>query len=607
MSIDAQDEPGAAGERYGIGPLYAALWRYAAEDRSRVVLFTVLLLSAQGVRLAIPYLTGEAVNAMQRAGGAGLSDAAWDMILVFLAAMLGWVLHGPARVIERFVAAGIRRRFTDALYAKVVSQKMDWHESHHSGDTIQRVEKSTSALFNFAQNQFVYLQNAVNLVGPIAAIFVLSTVTGIAALAGYLIIAVVLVKFDGAMVRLNREGNEAERHYSAALVDCLGNISTVIALRLQRATQRMLGQRLDGVFRPLRQSIVMNEAKWCAIDLLNNAIRSFLIVLYVWLLYRSPGGVLLGSAVMVFQYTQQIGGVVGSMAGNYQDLVRYQVDFASALPILALPGREALGTAIIPENWQEIGLSHLSFAYAESRRGAGLHDIALTLRRGGRVALVGASGSGKSTLLRLLSGLYSADRGVFRVDGSVRPDLRDLGAIAMIVPQEPEIFESSIGQNITLGVEHDAEAIARACNIAEFTPVLAHLPSGLSTGIAERGVNLSGGQKQRLALARGILAAADSSMILLDEPTSSLDLETEARIYDNLLRAFPRACIVSAIHRLHLLPRFDKIVLMADGRVVDAGPLGDLLARQPGFRAQWDDYTATATTPVATRDVMVEA
>jgi ATP-binding cassette, subfamily B, bacterial len=258
MSFDAQDEPEA--ESYSLGKLYRALWRYAAEDRPRVILFAALLLAAQAIRLTIPYFTGEAVNAMQVAGVAGLHDAARYMTLIFIAAMFGWVLHGPARVVERFVAAGIRRRFTDALYAKVVSQPMSWHESHHSGDTILRVEKATLALFNFAQNQFVYLQNAVSLVGPIVAIFFLSTITGIAALAGYLVIAIVLVKFDGAMVRLNREGNEAERHYSAALVDCLGNISTVIALRLQRATQRMLGQRLDDVFRPLRQSIVVKDA-----------------------------------------------------------------------------------------------------------------------------------------------------------------------------------------------------------------------------------------------------------------------------------------------------------------------------------------------------------
>lgn len=594
-------------ECYGLGKLYRAVWHYAAEDQKRVVGFAALLLTAQATRLAIPYFTGEAVNAMQRVGGPDLHAAALDMVLIFAAALAGWVLHGPGRVIERFVATGIRRRFTDALYAKVVGQEMSWHESHHSGDTIQRVEKATSSLFNFSQQQFVYLQNAVSLIGPIVAIFFLSVATGLAALVGYLIIAIVLVKFDGAMVRLNREGNEAERRYWAALVDCLGNISTVVTLRLQAATQRMLGHRLDAVFRPLRQSIVMNEAKWCAIDLLNNGIRTFLVVLYVWLAYRSGSGVLLGSAVMVFQYTQQIGGVVSSMAGNYQDLVRYQVDFAGADMILAAPGRAAEGAMPIPADWREIDVAGLHFSYAEPRRRmAALHDISLTLRRGERVALVGTSGSGKSTLLRLLSGLYTPNRAAFRIDGRIRPDLRDLGSIAMLVPQEPEIFESSIGHNITLGVEHHPAAIRRACDIAEFTGVLEHLPSGLDSGIAERGVNLSGGQKQRLALARGIIAAAGSSLIMLDEPTSSLDPETEARIYDNLLAAFPQSCIVSAVHRLHLLLRFDTIVLMEGGRIADSGALDELLARQPGFRTLWQDYTGTAPAQ-ASRQEMVEA
>jgi ABC-type multidrug transport system fused ATPase/permease subunit len=103
--------------------------------------------------------------------------------------------------------------------------------------------------------------------------------------------------------------------------------------------------------------------------------------------------------------------------------------------------------------------------------------------------------------------------------------------------------------------------------------------------VSERGVNLSGGQMQRLALARGVLAAGRSSMLLLDEPTSSIDPVTEALIYENLFAAFADACIVSSIHRLHLLPRFDVVVLMAEGRVVDAGPLAGLLARQPALRA----------------------
>jgi len=574
--------------------LYRTLWHYAADDRRRVVLFMTLLIVAQALKLAIPYLSGAAVEAMQAKGNQALGAAAWDMALIFLACVASWALHGPARVLERFVAIRIRERFADALYAKATSLPLDWHEHHHSGETIERVQKSGSALFGFAQNQFVYLQNTVSLVGPIVAIFLLSLPTGIAALASYALIALVLIRFDRVMIRLNGAQNQAQARYAAALVDCLGNIATVLTLRLAEPTRRLVAARLGAVFAPLRSSIVLNEAKWCAIDLLNNGIRCGLVVLYVWLAWRHGEAVLLGSAVMVFQYAQQVGGVVGSMAGNYQDLVGYQTDLRCTDVITAAAAR-APSAAAVPAAWREIRVEKLDFAYRGKRRGqAALRDVSLTLRRGDRIALVGESGSGKSTLLRVLAGLYRADGASFVIDGKSRPAVADLGAIATLAPQDPEIFAGSIAHNLTLGIDCDPAAIRHACELAMFTPVVEFLPAGLATEIAERGLNLSGGQKQRLAVARAILAARGSSLILLDEPTSSLDPATEAQVYANLLAALGDACVVSSLHRLHLLERFDRVVLMADGRILDVGTAAELLEREPHFRALWRRYGGVA-------------
>jgi ABC-type multidrug transport system fused ATPase/permease subunit len=582
----------------GITGLYKAFWRHAEGHRPLVAAFLCLLFLAQTVRLAIPYFFGEAVNSLQTAGtqadGQNISLAGWYMALMFGTCVVGWLMHGPGRVIERFMAVRIRERFADALYAKAVALPLRWHEGHHSGDTIQRMDKATAALFGFSQNQFIYLQNSVSLIGPLVALCLVSAWTGAAAILGYVLIFAILIRFDRIMVFLLNEENRFERRYTAELIDCLGNISTVLTLRLQAATRSAVAARLTTVFAPLRRGIVLNEAKWCAIDLLNNGIRCGLVALYAWLAWRSEGVILLGTAVMVHQYSQQIGNVVGSMATNWQDLVRYQTDIGSADEILSAASRKSASALPVASGWTEIAIEGLEFSHANQRQDRPtLRDVSLTLRRGGRIAFVGESGSGKSTLLRVLAGLYEADRVTLSIDGVTRLDLRDLGPIATLVPQDPEIFEGSITQNITMGVAYPPGAVERACALACLEPVIERLPQGLATEITERGLNLSGGQKQRLALARGILASRDSSLIMLDEPTSSMDPTTEVRIYDNLLTEFPDACIASSIHRLHLLTRFDTIVWMADGVVVDLGSLGDLLDRQPAFRALWETYAGT--------------
>jgi ABC-type bacteriocin/lantibiotic exporter with double-glycine peptidase domain len=301
--------------------------------------------------------------------------------------------------------------------------------------------------------------------------------------------------------------------------------------------------------------------------------------------------VLVGTAVMVYQYAQQIGTVVGSMAQHWGELVRQQTDISGADAILEAAPRPSVSVASDGGfgDWQTIQIEEATLRHPNGARG--LEGLALELRRGARIALVGTSGAGKSSLLRALAGLYPADRIRITIDGHLT-QLIDLAALAVLVPQEPEIFDADVRANLTLGLPHSAAEIARVCEIACLAQVLESLPGGLEAMICERGANLSGGQRQRLALARGLLAASRASLVLLDEPTSSIDPVTEARIYDGVLAALGDACVVSSIHRLHLLPRFDTVVLLHEGRVLDAGPLQQLVERQPLFADMWRGYTA---------------
>jgi ATP-binding cassette, subfamily B, bacterial len=272
-TIQPPFSPHSTASQPGIIGLYKTFWRRAAGNRPLVAVFLSLLFLAQAVRLAIPWYFGEAVNALQTAGAQDVALAGWNMAMMFGACVLAWSMHGPGRVLERFMAVRIREKFADALYAKAVALPLRWHESHHSGETIQRMAKSTHALFGFSQNQFIYLQNGVSLIGPLAALCLVSAATGAAAVIGYGLIFAILIRFDRIMVHLLHEENRYERRYNAELIDCLGNISTVLTLRLQAATRSAVATRLTAVFAPLRRGVIINEAKWCAIDLLNNGIR----------------------------------------------------------------------------------------------------------------------------------------------------------------------------------------------------------------------------------------------------------------------------------------------------------------------------------------------
>ncbi|MFS6706504.1 ATP-binding cassette domain-containing protein, partial [Staphylococcus aureus] len=140
-------------------------------------------------------------------------------------------------------------------------------------------------------------------------------------------------------------------------------------------------------------------------------------------------------------------------------------------------------------------------------------------------------------------------------DGQLLPHgMKHLARHVTLIPQEPEIFENTIEYNVTLDTEQSTAEIMEDIRIARFANVLERLPRGLETNIAEKGVNLSGGEKQRLALARGIFAAKSSDIILMDEPTSSVDPGNERQIYEELFRHFSDRCILSSIHKLHLLP-----------------------------------------------------
>ncbi|MBM7060118.1 ABC transporter ATP-binding protein [Pseudomonas sp. UL073] len=597
--------------------LYRDLWRYAAGVRKLVAAAFALLLASQIIKLAVPWLTGTAINTLQQQGLNGLGSAGGWLALVFAATLVSWLLHGPGRVLERNVALEVRRRLSAELVDKVFSLPLAWHEQHHSGETAHRLRQCSNALFDFAQSQFIYLQNAVKLIGPVIALWLIAPYVGMAAVLGYCVIALVITRFDRRMIVLAHRENQTERRYSAAQLDALGNIFSVFALRLHKGLAALIEQRLLAIYEPLRASIVLNEWKWCSVDVLSVALSCGLVALYALLALQGVHEIALMSSVtatptlplgnlfMVYQYAAEAGGVITAIAAHFQSFARQQADYASGDAI-----RHAADSHLDDETfaaspaWQTLQLAELRFSHPRDRRahGAGSLDTpprpslsvaALQLERGKRYALIGGSGSGKSTLLRLLSGLYLAEHIELRLDqqaplASATASSALLRTLATLIPQESELFEGTLEENLLIaerrtGIATPAD-LQQALAVVRADRLIDHA-AGLSTRVAERGANWSGGQRQRLALARGVLAANNCGLLLLDEPTASLDPETEQAVYANLFAAFRGSCVISSVHRLNLLEQFDEVLLMQDGELIARGPVAALHASSAEFRA----------------------
>nr|MDA3936296.1 ABC transporter ATP-binding protein [Actinomycetota bacterium] len=242
----------------------------------------------------------------------------------------------------------------------------------------------------------------------------------------------------------------------------------------------------------------------------------------------------------------------------------------------------------LPEDPEAVTLTALrgrvEFQQASLRYPGGTHrtllDVTTSVEPGTTVAVVGATGSGKTSLVNLIPRFYDVNEGAVLVDGHDvrRLTLTSLRSSIGVVMQDSILFSGTVGENIAYGrpdaTPADVESAARAAQAHEF---IMALPSAYETRVGERGVRLSGGQRQRIAIARALLI--DPRILIMDDSTSSVDTETEAALRSNLDKLMAGRTTFIVAQRLSTVKRADTILLLQDGRLVDSGSHGELLAR----------------------------
>lgn len=291
----------------------------------------------------------------------------------------------------------------------------------------------------------------------------------------------------------------------------------------------------------------------------------------------------------MISYLDKISDLFSQFTGLYGWTIRRMFRLLNAEELAKDFTQSSFTNHVLPTGWKQLDIRNLSFSYS-SGDDADLHleDVSMSIRHGETIAVVGETGSGKTTTLKIMRDLYHPKSLELFVDGrDVEQGFEGISRAISLVPQSPEIFARTIMANITLDAEYDHDLVYRYTNMACFTSVAEKLPHGFNSSIKEKGVNLSGGEVQRLALSRGLLASHDKDIVLLDEPTSSLDFATEMTVYRNILKGFKGKTIISSIHRLHLLPMFDKIYMFEKGRIIGSGNFNELLESCPQFAELW--------------------
>ena len=575
---------------------------HATQGRHRALMAAMILLTFANVVLFFePLIVAKLFNTLQLEGlnAQTIVLLFWCLGGLLLIPLIQWIFHGPARVIELETALFAKHTYKQHLFDGVLRFPLEWHAEHHSGETIDKIEKGANSLYNFSSNLFLVVEFVVRIVTSIAGLIYFNVHAGYIVLGVMLVTFLSVMKFDRILAKRYDQIFKIDNAISSKVFDVVSNITTVVVLRIEQLLSKDLAKKLREPFGVFRKTMILSETKWFFVSMMSALMLVLVVGSSLVSSYLAGGVILVGTLYALYGYLSRITDLLFRFAWVYADIVHQDVAVqASEQLSRAFAPQKSLPPPCLHRPWKTLEVRDLSFTYpvgaAEMEHSVHLRQICLTVERGARVALIGQSGSGKTTLLKIIRELYRPQKGGVWLDGKrLKGGFADLSPEIALIPQEPEIFATSIRDNLTLGVSRSNAFIKRFTDMACVTDVIDGLPHKLDSLMNEKGVNLSGGQKQRIALARGLMACEDKALLLLDEPTSSVDAQNERQIFQNIFTSFSNQTILATVHRLHLLPLFDRVIWFERGAIIAEGTFPELLASNDRFQALWNTYHMT--------------
>jgi ATP-binding cassette, subfamily B, bacterial len=579
--------------------LWRHIWTYSVGTHGRVIVYCVLSAVATVIWTLQPMVIGKLLNTLQTSGGitdANVLTICWLIFGLIAVNFFYWACHGPSRIIEQENAHHVLQQYRSHIMRGILNLPIAWHSDRDSGNVLDRVTKATSSTLSFAAHTFQNIGFVTQMVVTAVILGYYSISIALITLGLIFLSFFITYQFDLRIVDFLSALQLKENKLSAKITDTLTNMFTVKILHIEKPVYA--GIMHESVSdKPVWQSFIrVQEWKWFTGGMIFNIISIVPLLVYVWIV-RTTGDVFeVGTFTALYLYSSNLIYVYYGFNSNYEEMLRYRSRIRAVADIEdAIAANEKHPRHVVGE-WQTLTLRGVSFGYDTTHAGdhtLHLDTVGIAFKKGERVALIGSSGSGKTTFLKVLHGMYASAVGEYSIDAGRMyrtTNFADIDLESTLVPQEPEVFSSTIRENITLAQDFSDADVAHAMDVARFTDVLPSLPNGLDSVVNEKGVNLSGGQKQRLALARALLFSQNKSLLLLDESTSSVDPDNEVKIYEKIFEWWKGYTVIATIHKLNLLKYFDRIIIFDKGKIVDDGTFDQLLARNAPFRIQWAEY-----------------
>jgi ATP-binding cassette subfamily B protein len=581
MSDVYDDEREDGRRKASFAQVAAFLWKHWSSQPGKLAMVGLLFGLAIAADLAMPFASKHLVDALtigpteegRRAAAWGYGVVALLAFVFYMARNTGVRFHIPfaSKNMERIVTDGFRdvQRFS-----------ADWHADNFAGATVRRVSRAMNAYDTISDTLVWFMIPAVAvLIGvtvltfmqwPLIGAFTAATIlafVGVAYLSSRYYVAEPLKRYI-----------KADTAIGAALADAVSSNATVKAFGAEQREQA----RFEGVVqtwtKEANHTWTLLTNAWVIQNILLWILQAGLLGLV--LLEWGAGRATAGDAVFAITSFMLVSGYLRTLGENVQNLQKGIADIedvvAYALERADVTDRPD-ARAFEPGEGR-IAFEGVSFGYKNAAE-ALYSDFSLEIAAGETVALVGPTGSGKSTFVKLVQRLYDVDSGAIRIDGQ---DVRDVTQASLrraiaLVPQDPALFHRSLRENIAYA-KPDApmDDIVAAAKRARAHDFIEKLPFGYDTEVGERGVKLSGGERQRVALARAFLANAP--ILILDEATSSLDVETEREVQAAMAELKQGRTTIVIAHRLSTVREADRILVFDRGRIVEQGKHAELVS-----------------------------